>query len=139
MNLVRRKIAIVALALLVLFAPSSFAASLHFCTDNLVDIDFLGNSKTCHETPTTTDQTEKPCAGETNCCSLKVFDKKMADNFLKKSISEEDKYPVLYSPQLIFNTSKCCVVLEESLPPFKHYLSPTLAEDLQVLYEVYLI
>lgn len=133
------KIAAITLALMLLFASSSFTVNIHLCDDGNSAVAFMSSAAHfCDK------QQPRPSDGaaclmhKKDCCSNKVIAKNFSDSFVKIAPDTKTKDKVwltLYS----FYEMLPIEEFQENEVPFYGYHPPLLSQDLQVLHQVFLI
>ena len=128
------KITSILMAVLVLFSTFSFTVEKHYCGDFLVDVSYVGNVDKCDMGDNSSTTMKK-----SNCCKDEIYHIEGQDELQKEtsvSLSFEQQKIILafaFSYRFIFEEVK-----EQN--KFKKQSSPPdLSQDLQVLYQTFLI
>jgi len=122
----------------VLFSSTAFAADMHFCCDNLVDVAVYGKAKPCDE-KVNSEKPSKECSlGQKDCCSSVTF-AKTGDDSIKKVTSELTTENHIFLHSFFYAYINLFKGLEKNVVPFLHYDPPLISKDIQVLHETFLI
>lgn len=133
------KIASVSLALVVLFATSSFTVDMHYCCNKLVDMAILSKAKPCKGENQKIESPSKKCSlGQKDCCSNSTFVKNADDN-LKLSQFEFRAENFVFLQTFIFTYVNIFEGLELEVVSFVNYHPPFLEKDILVLHETFLL
>lgn len=132
------KISAIVLATLVLFSTMSFTVDMHYCGDNLVDIAFFKEAKTCgmeQMKPT------KECGDkmeEKSCCTDKQIVVEGEDD-LKNTVVNLSFEQQVFLVSFVHSYYNLFESTEAADTPFLERPPPLLDKDYQVLYETFLI
>lgn len=132
MNKILKNISVCFLSLLVLMASTSFTIDKHYCGETLVDVSYFGAADNCGmEDIKSSKKKKKCCKNETEVIKLTAFEK---DNGFQFS-TEEIQFLVFHTYSYIHLFQ--AVELEKKT--YKEHPPPDIAQDIQVLYETFLI
>ena len=125
MNKILKNISVCFLSLLVLMASTSFTIDKHYCGETLVDVSYFGAADNCGM------EDIKSSKNETQVIKLPAFEK---DNGFQFS-TEEIQFLVFHTYSYIHLFQ--AVELEKKT--YKEHPPPDIVQDIQVLYETFLI
>ena len=132
MNKILKNISVCFLSLLVLMASTSFTIDKHYCGETLVDVSYFGAADNCGmENIKSSKKKKKCCKNETEIIKLSAFDK---ENLIQSS-TQEIQFPIHHANTHINLFQE--VELEKEF--CKKYPPPDIVQDIQVLYEIFLI
>lgn len=137
MNRFLTKIVSMSLALIVLFATTSFTVSIHYCCDVIVDTSIFSQAESC--TLKIPDSRPEICTmNENSCCKDMEIIKRGQDDLQRNDLSVnfetfELSFPLIYPQVNLFKG------LEKNIVPFREYSPPLLYKDFALLYETFLI
>lgn len=113
---------------------------MHFCCDQLVDMAFFGNAKSCTDIDQNKDITFKHCTSiqEKECCDSHTVVKKGDDTFKKfNTISEIET--LVFLNTYFYTYIELFEGLENKVISFQAYRPPLLSTDIIILNETFLI
>jgi hypothetical protein len=131
------KIVSIFLSLLILFTTTSFALSLHYCCNELVDIGFFNNASSCKILITEKEIPSKVCTFEKEtCCLERAIFHEGNETVQKTSL-------ILTTAPFVFLNPSVNIYIFESLKkdftPFKDYSPPYLITDIHIINNIFLI
>jgi len=123
----------------VLFSTTAFAADMHFCCNDLVDVAVFGKAKPCDEKVKKTEKPSKKCnIGDQDCCSNLTFVNEGDDN-IKKVTSELTNENYFFLHTFFYTYINRFEGLEKKITPFFNYDPPLISKDILVLHGTFLI
>jgi len=133
------KILSIILTCAVLFTTTGFAADMHFCCGEIVDIAVMGKAKPCNEKIQKKEKPSKKCnIGDKDCCINMTFVNERNDN-LKKVAFEFDTETFVFLHTFFYSYINLFKGLEKKITPFLNYDPPLISKDILVLHETFLI
>lgn len=103
-------------------------------------MSILGKAKVCKDKVQKKDATTKQCSSmqEKGCCSNQSFVKTGDDTF-KKTNTVQETETLVFLNTYFYTYINLFEGLDKKVVPFKHYRSPLLSKDIQILNETFLI
>lgn len=137
-SLVHKSLAVF-MAGVVLFTTMSFAVSMHYCGDTLVDFSFIQKAKTCgmEKTPNVSN-CENSSITEKSCCSDQQLIKQGKED-LKISFDQLSFQQQIFVASFAYSYINLFEVTQASKASFVPYPPPFIERDLQVLHQTFLI
>lgn len=133
------KILSIALALIVLFATTSFTLDSHFCCDKLVSSSFFGQAESCKDLKADLSKDDTTCTKKNkNCCDSKTFTKSASDALQKYSFESKIEFFVFLN-SFHYPSINLFSGFKEHSFSFLIYTPPLVPKDFQLLHEVFLI
>lgn len=113
---------------------------MHFCCGKLVDIALLSKAESCKDKVQKKENPTKKCTTfqEKDCCSSQSI-VKIGDDIIKKANNDLQVDDIVFLNTYFHTYINLFEGLDENVVPFKHYRSPLLFKDIQILHETYLI
>ncbi|MBT8320372.1 MAG: hypothetical protein KJO90_01745 [Eudoraea sp.] len=138
MKAVLHKIGALSLALVVLFSTLSFTVDMHYCGRTLVDFSLDQADNCLMKSMIPENSTE--CAGmqKMQCCTDVEISFEGQDE-LKISFDQLSFDQKLFLASFVFAYTQLFSEVEDSAILFDGYPPPDLVEDIQILYETFLI
>ncbi len=127
------------MAAVVLMTTMSFTIDMHYCGDSLVDFSFVQKAETCGmEKAKTTNSCSNPTISEKSCCSDQQLIIEGQDDLKQDFTQLTFEHQIFvasftYSYIIIFEGSQSKVI------PFSDHSPPFIRQDLQVLYQTFII
>ena len=127
------KIASLFLAFTLLLSTFSFTVDKHYCGDFLVDISFVGSSKSCGM------DVENEASKTDDCCKHEIQKIEGQDELqqLPDQKITFEKQQLLIS--FIHSYQNLFVEIDENIDYYKDFSPPEISQDYQSLYQVYII
>ena len=103
-------------------------------------MSIIGKAKVCKDKVQKKDSITKQCSSiqEKDCCSNQTLIKK-GDDTLKKANNEFQSEIIVFLNLFFYAYINLFEGLDKNVVPFKHYRSPLLSKDIQILNETFLI
>ena len=128
------------MALLLLFSTLSFSMDMHFCGDHLVDFSLFDKADSCGMMPVA-EAASSDCtvmkAGMECCTDVQIVVEGQED--LKVSFDQLPVGQQLFLASFVFSYINRFESAQDSAPEDWEYAPPPLIEDVQVLYQTFLI
>lgn len=137
MNVIVRKISTTLLSFIVLFSSMSFAIDEHYCGTNLMDVSYFGDADNCgsEEVPV---NSSTYSVKQNNCCKDEI-------TLLESSIFNKEKFINLQhvdAEALFLKANSYLGAYKDIAIEIEYYTDfspPDIAQDFQVLHQVFLI
>ena len=137
MNIIVKKISTTLLSFIVLFSSMSFAIDEHYCGNNLMDVSYFGDADNCGSEEVTMNSSSSSVK-QNNCC-------KDETTLLESSIFNKEKFINLQhvdAEVLFFKANSYLGTYKDIAIEIEYYTDfspPDIAQDFQVLHQVFLI
>ena len=137
MNTIVKKISTTLLSFIVLFSSMSFTIDEHYCGNNLMDISYFGDADNCGSEEVTMNSSSSSVK-QNNCC-------KDETTLLESSIFNKEKFNNLQhvdAEVLFFKANSYLGTYKDIAIEIEYYTDfspPDIAQDFQVLHQVFLI
>lgn len=132
------KISVCLLSMLLLFSTSSFTVSLHYCGKDFAGFSFNDTEMVCGMENMHSSTDDSCDLHKENCCHTKtvVVDGQNERQTVKKSLVPHQQ---IFITAFIYTYINLFQEQTNQFVPFKHYNSPLLVSDTQLLYETFII
>ena len=130
----------VLMALLLLFSTMSFSMDMHYCGDHLVDFSLFDKAEGCGMMAVA-DDTPADCSvikAGMDCCTDVQILVEGQDNF-KVSFDQLTHGQQLFLSAFVYSYVRLFEDIENRSPMDREYSPPPLIQDVQVLYQTFLI
>ena len=137
MNVIVRKISTTLLSFIVLFSSMSFAIDEHYCGNNLMDVSYFGDADNCGaeevamNSRTSLIKQNNCCKDETTLLESSIFNKEKFIN-----LQHVDAEVLFFKANSYLGAYKYIAIEIEYYTDFS---PPDIAQDFQVLHQVFLI
>ena len=137
MNTIVKKISTTLLSFIVLFSSMSFAIDEHYCGTNLMDVSYFGDADNCGSEEVTMNSSTYSVK-QNNCCKDEI-------TLLESSIFNKEKFINLQhvdAEALFFKANSYLGAYKDIAIEIEYYTDfspPDIAQDFQVLHQVFLI
>jgi len=138
MKNVFHKLSATIMAVVVLMTTMSLTVDMHYCGDMLVDFSLTHQVKSCGMDLTSTTSCENPTLSEKPCCTDKQVIKKGKED-LKMTFDQLSLEQQVFVASLAYTYSNLFEVTKSNKVAFVDYAPPFIRQDVQVLYQNFLI
>lgn len=135
MKSILQQISSISLSLLVLLSTVSWSVDMHYCMGRLVDMSFFAEAETCGMEEALSRQ---GIAAEHSCCDDQTLTVAAQDDLLNSSF-DLDLQPQVFLSGFAFSLLQVVEDYPKVIPSIATPPPPLLEQDLQVLYETFLI
>jgi hypothetical protein len=132
------KISSVLIACIVLFSTASFTISEHYCGGNLVDSSVFSKAKSCSLDMEISSSTEGCIIQKDNCCEDLVIQVE-GQNELISLATDLNFNQQVFIASFVYSYINLFEELANKNVNFKDYTPPLVNNDLQVLFQTFLI
>ena len=125
------------MACIVLFSTLSFTVEKHICAGEVADIALFGNLERC-EMPDENHDNKLVNFDKQSCCQDEVHFVQGANSELKKNKKAQEQTQV-FATLFIYTYLNLFSNLEADSNPYLNYTPPIVINDIQILYDTFLI